>query len=63
MQRFQSLGVLEQTVRHSMNEVNGFFEKLEGIFQKDDFTKVQVVDAIREFTPNFEHEEMGKNLD
>ena len=46
-----------------MNEVNGFFEKLEGIFQKDDFTKVQVVDAIREFTPNFEHEEMGKNLD
>ena len=46
-----------------MEEVNGFFEKLEDIFQKDDFTKAQVVDAIREFIPNFEHEEKGKNLD
>jgi len=63
MQRFQALGVVEQTVRHSMDEVDGFFEKLEGIFAKDDFTKAQVVDAIREFIPNFEHEEKGKNLD
>jgi len=46
-----------------MNEVNVFFEKLEGIFAKDDFTKVQVVEAIKEFIPNFEHEEKGKNLD
>ena len=63
MQRFQALGVVEQTARHSMNEVDAFFDKLEGIFQKDDFTKAQVVDAIREFIPNFEHEEKGKNLD
>lgn len=63
MQRFAALGVVEQTARHSMDEVDGFFDKLEGIFQKDDFTKAQVVDAIREFIPNFEHEEKGKNLD
>ena len=63
MQRFQALGVVEQTTRHDMKEVDAFFNKLEGIFQKDDFTKVQVVDAIREFIPNFEHEEKGKNLD
>lgn len=63
MQRFQALGVVEQTTRHDMNEVDAFFHKLEGIFQKDDFTKGQVVDAIREFIPNFEHEEKGKNLD
>ena len=63
MQRFQALGVVEQTARHSMDEVDGFFEKLEGIFEKEDFTKAQVVDAIREFIPNFEHEEKGKNLD
>jgi len=63
MQRFAALGVVEQTARHSMDEVDGFFEKLEGIFAKDDFTKAQVVDAIREFIPNFEHEEKGKNLD
>ena len=63
MQRFQALGVVEQTARHSMDEVDGFFEKLEGIFKKDDFTKAQVVDAIKTFIPNFEHEEKGKNLD
>ncbi len=63
MQRFQALGVVEQTTRHNMTEVNKFFDKLEGIFQKDDFTKAQVVDAIKEFIPNFEHEEKGKNLD
>ncbi len=63
MQRFQALGVVEQTTRHDMNEVDAFFNKLEGIFQKDDFTKAQVVEAIREFIPNFEHEEKGKNLD
>lgn len=63
MQRFQALGVVEQTTRHDMDEVEAFFQKLEAIFAKDDFTKAEVVDAIREFIPNFEHEEKGKNLD
>ena len=63
MQRFKALGVVEQTTRHEMAEVNGFFDKLEGIFAKEDFTKAQVVEAIKEFIPNFEHEEKGKNLD
>ena len=63
MQRFKSLGVVEQTTRHEMDEVNAFFEKLEGIFAKEDFTKSQVVEAIKEFIPNFEHEEKGKYLD
>ena len=63
MQRFKALGVVEQTTRHEMSEVNGFFDKLEGIFAKEDFTKTQVVEAIKEFLPNFQHEETGKNLD
>ena len=63
MERFQSLGVVEQTTRHEMAEVNDFFNKLEDIFANEEFTKAQVVDAIKEFIPNFEHEEKGKNLD
>ncbi len=63
MQRFQALGVVEQTARHEMSEVNAFFDKLEAIFHKDIFTKAQVVEAIKEFIPNFEHAEKGKNLD
>ena len=63
MQRFQALGVVEQTTRHEIAEVNDFFEKLEEIFAREDFSKAQIVDAIKEFIPNFVHEEKGKNLD
>ena len=63
MQRFSSLGVVEQTQRHTFEEVTAFFEDLEAIFQKDDFTKAEVVEAIKKFIPNFAHEEKSKNLD
>lgn len=63
MDRFAALGVVEQTNRRNMKEVNTFFTELESIFQSADFTKAQVVEAIKKFIPNFEHEEKGKNLD
>ena len=63
IERFAALGVVEQTTRHSMEEVDDFFARLEGIFEKEDFTKAEIVEAIKEFIPNFEHEEKGKNLD
>lgn len=61
--RFASLGVIEESAHKPMEEINQFFDKLEGIFAKKDFTKEQVVEAIKAFIPNFEHEEKGKNLD
>lgn len=63
MERFMSLGVVEQTERRSMDEVVHFFDELQQIFASPAFTKAEVVDAIRAFLPNFEHEEKGKNLD
>lgn len=63
MERFNALGVVEGATRRNITEVNGFFEELEDIFTSPDFTKAQVVEAIKRFIPNFEHEEKGKNLD
>ena len=63
MERFSALGVVEQTTRRNMEEVSGFFTELEAIFQKEDFTKAEVVESIKKFIPNFDHEEKGKNLD
>jgi len=63
MDRFLALGVIEETTRRPMSEVDAFFSELEGIFANPDFTKAQVVEAIKRFVPNFEHEEKGKNLD
>ena len=63
MDRFAALGVIEETTHRSMNEVDEFFTQLESIFQKDDFTKAEIVEALKVFLPYFEHEEKGKNLD
>ena len=63
MDRFSSLGVVQQTVRHTKEEVDTFFTHLESIFAREDFTKAEVVEAIKTFIPNFMHEEKGKNLD
>ena len=62
MERFKALGVIEETIRRPMGEVNAFFNRLESLFEGD-FTKEEVVEAIKMFVPNFEHEEKGKNLD
>lgn len=63
MERFTSLGVIEETTHRPMAEVEAFFSEIEQIFSSPDFTKNQVVNAIKSFIPNFEHEEKGKNLD
>lgn len=63
MNRFMSLGVIEDVKKRSIGELNSFFDKLNRIFLKPDFNKSDIVVALKEFLPNFEHEEKGKNLD
>jgi len=63
MERFQSLGVIEDVKKRPMEEIEQFFTELEAIFAEPDFTKEEVVEVIKRFIPNFEHEEKGKNLD
>lgn len=61
--RFQALGVIKKTQRRNMEEILTFFQKIEGIFSEPEFTKSEIVDAIKQFLPNFQHEEKGLNLD
>lgn len=63
LQRFQSLGVIEEVQKRPMAEIDRFFAEIEAIFADPAFTKDEVVQAIKRFIPNFEHEEKGKNLD
>lgn len=63
MDRFSALGVVVETTRRPMKEINSFFTELESIFATTDFTKSHIVESIKKFIPNFEHEEKGKNLD
>ena len=63
MNRFQGIGIIEESEHRPMADVENFFEEIEGIFANPNFTKEEVVEAIKRFIPNFEHEEKGKNLD
>lgn len=63
LNRYTSLGVILSKKHRKKEEVEGFLEKLERVFESPDFTKEDVVGCLKEFLPNFEHEEKGKNLD
>ena len=63
MDRFASLGVIEEYKLRPHHELDDFFRKMNSLFTKPDYTKSEVVDLLKEFIPNFEHEEKGKNLD
>ncbi len=63
LDRFLSLGVILSKEHRHKAEVEAFMDRLESIFAHPDFTKAEVVGCLKEFLPNFEHEEKGKNLD
>ena len=63
MERFSSLGVIENYPCRESAEIFSFFEEMETLFKRDDFKKEEIVSLLKTFIPNFEHEEKGKNLD
>lgn len=63
LDRFKNLGVIDSVKPRSKNEVYSFLSELESILARDDTTKEIIVKALREYLPNFNHEEKGKNLD
>lgn len=63
MNKFSSLGVIEEYPCKPLDEIDTYFSQLQTLFSQPDFTKADVVALLKEFVPNFEHEEKGKNLD
>lgn len=63
MERFSSLGVIENYPCRESAEIFSFFEEMETLFKRNDFKKEEIVSLLKTFIPNFEHEEKGKNLD
>lgn len=63
MERFKSLGVIEDKKAKPLAEVQNLFNNLNTLFAKQSFTKEEVVKAMENYLPNFQHIETGKNLD
>jgi len=62
-ERFINLGVIKNSVRRDIREIDEIFERLSVLFSSDHVTKTDVVKILKQWLPNFEHIEKGKGLD
>jgi len=60
---FSSLGVIKNEGKKSMTELSLIFSDLESIFASKNSKKADVVKILKNYLPNFDHIEKGKNLD
>ena len=61
--RFSSLGVITGKEIPDKSRVEKLFKELNAAFDKESTTKEEVVAIMKDYLPNFEHIETGKNLD
>lgn len=60
---FINLGVIKNSKKRSIEEINEIFNNLENLFLKPSVKKSEIIHALKEYLPNFEHIETGKGLD
>ena len=60
---FHALGVIKNAPKRSMSEIDSLFSNLNQLFQNTNSTKSDIVEEMKVFLINFDHEEKGKNLD
>ena len=63
MGRFKSLGVIDSITPRPQKELNAFLSNLNALLQKETTSKEEIVSVMKEYLPNFDHVEKGKNLD
>jgi FlaA1/EpsC-like NDP-sugar epimerase len=60
---FIHLGVVKNSKKRSINEIDEIFGQLRTLFASDRVTKAAIVEILKQYLPNFEHIETGKSLD
>ncbi|MEG1649929.1 MAG: polysaccharide biosynthesis protein [Rikenellaceae bacterium] len=63
MTRYKALGVVTSVVPRPMTEIDSLFKTLRNAFASPDSKKSDIVDIMKGFLKNFDHQETGKNLD
>ena len=61
--KFVNLGVVKNSKKRSIEEVEGIFTRLRSVFDRKEATKDDVVEVLGEYLPDFHHIEKGKSLD
>jgi len=62
-ERFINLGIIKNTVKRDIREVDEIIEGLRRLFASENVTKAGIVENLKSLLPNFEHIEKGKGLD
>ncbi len=60
---FINLGVVKNSKKRSIAEIDAIFDRLHNLFETEQVTKAAIVDVLKNYLPNFEHIETGKGLD
>lgn len=60
---FINLGVVKNSKKRSIEEIDLIFDQLHSLFESKSVTKAAIVDILKVYLPNFEHIETGKGLD
>jgi FlaA1/EpsC-like NDP-sugar epimerase len=60
---FINLGVIKNSVKREVKEIDIIFNKLQELFNSSNVTKTSIIDILKLYLPNFEHIETGKGLD
>lgn len=60
---FAQLGVVKNTRRKDLTEIDRMFRKLRSLFEQEQLDKAAIVKLMADFIPNFEHIETGRSLD
>jgi len=60
---FINLGVVKNSKKRSIQEIDAIFDQLHQLFASGNVTKAGIVEILKVYLPNFEHIETGKGLD
>lgn len=60
---FINLGVIKNSKKRSIEEIDYIFTQLKSLFNSKNVSKEAIVNILKEYLPNFEHIETGKGLD
>ena len=63
LKKYQALGVVKNTPKKKMKEIDTIFARFDALFNDENLDKQKVVQLLGEFVGNFEHIETGKSLD
>ena len=60
---YENLGVIKNSKKRNIEEIDDILKSLESIFLKNNITKSDIVNVLKKHLPTFMHLETGKNLD